>query len=128
MSNEMVFRYNYSAAQNKEVQAIRSKYLPGTESKLDELKRLDRHVQSAGMMQALTIGILGCLVFGLGMCLAMQVLGGGVVLGAFLGLCGAVIMLFAYPVYRSVFAKTKEKYKQRILELAAELSGESGKG
>lgn len=125
MNNDSVFRYNYSAAQNKEVQAIRNKYLPQQESKLDELRRLDRYVQSAGMMQALSVGILGCLIFGLGMCLAMQVIGHSVAFGAVLGICGVIIMVFAYPVYRSVFGKAKEKYKARILTLAAELCGET---
>lgn len=125
MSNNSIFRYNYSAAQSNEVQAIRDKYLPKCESKLDELKRLDRCVQSAGMIQALSVGILGCLIFGLGMCLAMQVIGHSVPFGAFLGICGVVIMIFAYPVYRSLFGKTKEKYKTRILELASELCGET---
>lgn len=126
MDNETVFQYSYSAANAKEIQAIRNKYLPREESKLDELRRLDRTVQNAGMLQALTVGILGCLVFGLGLCLAMQVIGSIPAFGVVLGIIGAVIMVFAYPVYRSVFDKTKEKYKARILELAAQLCGDQG--
>ena len=122
MNNDSVFRYSYSAKQNEEVQAIRNKYLPQTESKLDELKRLDQLVNHAGMAQALAIGILGCLVFGLGMCFAMQVIGQSVALGAFLGLWGIVAMISAYPVYRIYFRKAKETYRPRILELATELS------
>lgn len=123
MSNQVIFRYNYSAAQNKEIQAIRNRYLPKEESKYDELKRLDRCVQSAGIVQALTIGIVGCLVFGLGMCLAMQVIGNSTALGVFLGVIGVVVMIFAYPAYRMMFGKAKEKYKPRILKLATELCG-----
>lgn len=126
MNNEKVFHYNYSAVQNKEVLAIRSRYLPKEESKLDELKRLDRYVQNAGMVQSLSIGILGCLVFGLGMCLAMQVIGNSAVFGVFLGMIGVIVMIFAYPMYRMIFGKAKEKYKPRILELTAELCGEPG--
>lgn len=125
MSSEGTFHYHYSARENEEVLAIRSKYLPRQESKLEELRRLDRSVQSAGMTQSLTVGILGCLVFGLGMCLAMEVLGNHMVLGIFLGLVGMVVMIFAYPVYRGLFLKAKEQYAPRILELAAELSGEN---
>lgn len=127
MSSNSVFRYSYSAAQSKEVQAIRNKYLPQPESKLDELKRLDRCVQNAGMTKAISVGVIGCLIFGLGMCLAMQVIGQSTSLGVFLGVCGAVIMSFAYPVYRMVFEKAREKYKTRILDLASELIGEAGK-
>ena len=44
MSSELAFSYNYSAAQSREAQMIRDKYLPKEESALDELKRLDRAV------------------------------------------------------------------------------------
>ena len=59
MNNDAVFRYSYSAKQNEEVQAIRSKYLPQPEGKLDELKRLDQCVHNAGMAPSLCVGILG---------------------------------------------------------------------
>lgn len=122
MKSDTVFTLHYSAAQNQEVQAIRNKYLPRSESKLEELKRLDYTVQTAGMLQGMTTGVIGCLIFGLGMCLAMRVIGGGVVLGAVLGLLGMIVMIFAYPMYRSVFVKAKKQHTPRILELAAELA------
>ena len=124
MNNDTVFRYSYSAKQNEEVQAIRNKYLPQPESKLDELKRLDQCVQCAGIAQALVVGVLGCMIFGLGMCFAMQVIGQSVALGVFIGALGAAAMIAAYPVYRSFFRKTREKYRPRILKLAAELCGQ----
>ena len=120
------FVYNYSAKENAEVQAIRKKYLPREESKFEELKRLDYMVQSSGMVESLSAGIGGALFFGLGMCLAMQVIGEGlilIILGVLIGIAGMIGMLVAYPVYRKVFEKTKEKYLPRIFELTAELSG-----
>ena len=122
MNSENIFRYSYSAKQNSEVQAIRSKYLPREESKLEELKRLDYEVSSAGLPQSLAVGIAGCLVFGLGMCIAMEVLGGGMVLGALIAACGVAVMIAAYLIYRSHFRKAKTKHQPRILELVAELS------
>ena len=47
MGKATVFVYSYSGAANSEVLAIRKKYLR-EESKIDELKRLDREVQEAG--------------------------------------------------------------------------------
>ena len=123
---ENTFSYQYSAKENAEVQAIRKKYLPRSESKLEELKRLDEAVQASGMVESLCAGIGGLLMFGLGMCLAMQVIGSGLVMmvvGILIGIIGIVGMLIAYPVYRKVFAATKEKYAPRILQLAEELSG-----
>ena len=122
MNSESVFRYSYSAKQNPEVLEIRSKYLPREESGLEELKRLDNEVSSAGLPQSLAVGIAGCLVFGLGMCIAMEVLVGGMILGALVGICGMAIMITAYPIYRFCFRKDKIKHQPRILELVAELS------
>ena len=124
MNQETTFIYNYSAKENKEVQEIRNKYLPREESKLEELKRLDYIVQNSGMVESLCIGIGGALVFGLGMCLAMQVIGSGVfsiVLGILLGIVGMIGMIAAYPVYRKIAQKAKVEYAPRILQLTDEL-------
>lgn len=122
---ENTFSYKYSAKENAEVQAIRKKYLPKSESKLEELKRLDETVQASGIIESLCAGIGGALVFGLGMCLTMQVIGSGVftiALGVLLGIIGMAGMIVAYPIYRKVFSKTKARFAPRILELTAELS------
>ena len=127
MNQDTTFSYNYSAKENKEVQEIRKKYLPQSESKLEELKRLDRCVQESGMVESLCAGIGGLLIFGLGMCLGMQVIGSGVmaiVLGVLFAIVGVIGMFAAYPVHRRIFNKTKAKYTPRILELAAELTNE----
>ena len=125
MSSELAFSYNYSAAQSKEAQMIRDKNLPREESALDELKRLDRAVDNSGMIPALTLGIMSCLVFGLGMCFALGALPKSMVLGVLFGIIGTVGMLFAYPVHRRCICKAKETHQARILELAAQLCGET---
>ena len=125
MNQDTTFIYRYSAKENKEVQEIRQKYLPREESKFEELKRLDYMVQNSGMIESLCAGIGGALVFGFGLCLVMQVVGSGgflIALGVLLGIIGMGGMLAAYPVYRKVFDKTKQKLAPRILELTAELS------
>jgi uncharacterized membrane protein YeaQ/YmgE (transglycosylase-associated protein family) len=116
------FYYTYSAKENQEVLEIRKRYLPHEESKLDELKRLDNLVQNAGAVESLSIGIVGSLIFGLGMCLSLGVIGNMIWLGIIIGVLGAFIMLTAYPVHKKLFAKAKEKHAPRILELADELS------
>ena len=122
--NENAFSYTYSATCNQEVLNIRNKYLPREETKLEELKRLDHLVQNSGVTQSLCAGIVGCLIFGLGLCLAMEVIGQMIWLGVILGLVGGVGMLAAFPVYRKFFNKAKAQHTPRILELAAELSGQ----
>ena len=101
--NQETFIYSYSAKENKEIQEIRNKYLPREESKLDELKRLDSTVQNSGMIEALCLGIGGALIFGLGLCLAMQVIAVGEIfrmIGILIGIPGIALMILAYPVHR----------------------------
>ena len=126
--NSDTFIYNYSAKENAEVQAIRKKYMVADENSIDELRRLDALVQNAGVTEALIAGIGGLMIFGLGMCLAMQVIGEGVlpmILGILIGLVGIVGMLSAYPVYRRRYEKAKAQYSPRILELASKLSDDA---
>lgn len=119
------FSYKYSAKENEEIKEIRKKYLPKSESNLDVVKHLDAQVQKAGVVEALCIGIISSLILGLGMSMAMQVLGNGIamiLLGILVGIIGMAGMLSAYPVYRAQQRKTKEKLSPRILELIDEMA------
>lgn len=127
MNQQNTFSYSYSAPENQEVLNIRKKYLPREETKLEELKRLDQTVQNSGIVAALTLGIGSCLVFGMGMCFGLGVLGSVIWPCVPLGLIGAVGMLLAYPVYQKLFNKKKQQFTPRILELSALLSNETTK-
>ena len=122
--NENAFSYTYSAPEKQEVLNIRKKYLPREETKLEELKRLDSLVQNFGVTESLCVGMVVCLIFGLGLCLAMEVIGQLFWFGVILGLIGTAGMLAAFPIYRKSFSKAKAQHAPRILELAAELSGQ----
>lgn len=115
------FTYNYSAARNKEVESIRRKYMPHEESKLEKLKRLDYRVQMAGMIEGLCFGIIGALVFGIGMCFFLDVFAGAAWLTAILMICGTLLMIPAYPIYRRIARKTKAELTPEILRLSEEI-------
>ena len=115
------FTYNYSAARNKEVENIRRKYLHEEESKLETLKRLDYKVQSAGMIESLCIGIIGALVFGIGVCFFLDVFSGAVWLTALFMIIGTLLMIPAYPIYRRIAHRTKKKLTPEILRLSEEI-------
>ena len=115
------FSYNYSATRNKEVESIRNKYIPREESKLERLKKLDLRVQMAGTIESLCFGIVGALVFGLGMCFFLDVFAGAAWLTALLMVLGAVIMIPAYPIYRRIARKTKKELTPEILRLSEEI-------
>lgn len=121
MEGNNTFTYQYSAKQSREVEAIRKKYLPQEESKLDRLKKLDSKVQSAGMIPSLCIGVIGMLLFGIGMCFGLGVFGGAVFFKYLFGIVGIAVMLPAYPVYKYLARKTKEELTPEILQLSEEL-------
>ena len=115
------FTYNYSAVRNKEVESIRRKYLPEEENKLETLKRLDCKVQSAGMIESLCFGIIGALVFGVGMCFFLEVFAGATWITVLFMIIGTLLMIPAYPIYRRIARKTKEKLTPEILRLSEEI-------
>ncbi len=115
------FTYNYSAARNKEIERIRRKYMPHEESKLEKLKRLDYRVQMAGTIESLCFGIIGALAFGVGLCFFLDVFAGAAWLTAILMICGTLLMLPAYPIYRRIARKTKAELTHEILRLSDEI-------
>ena len=115
------FTYSYSATKNNEVENIRKKYMPREESKLERLKKLDVQVQMAGMIESLTLGIIGALVFGIGMCFFLEVFSGALWITALFMIIGALIMIPAYPIYKRISVKTKRELTPEILHLSEEL-------
>ena len=115
------FSYNYSAARNKEVESIRRKYMPEEESKLETLKKLDSRVQGAGMIESLCFGIVGALVFGIGMCFFLDVFAGAAWFSALFMIIGTLIMIPAYPIHRRIARKTKTELTPEILRLSEEI-------
>ena len=115
------FNYTYSAARNKEVENIRKKYMPKEESKLEKLKKLDLRVQMAGTIEGLCFGIIGALVFGVGLCFFLEVFTGAAWLTALLMVLGAVIMIPAYPIYKKIALKTRTELTPEILRLSEEI-------
>lgn len=115
------FTYNYSAARNKEVENIRKKYIPQEQSKIEMLKQLDNRVQTAGMIEGLCFGIIGALVFGIGMCFFLEVFAGVAWATALFMVIGTLLMIPAYPIYRHISRKTKAKLTPEILRLSEEI-------
>lgn len=77
MENKERFHYIYSAKEQEEIKAIRKKYAPSeeTEDKMAQLRRLDAGVYSKATTVSLVVGIIGTLMMGLGMSLAMTDIG-----------------------------------------------------
>jgi hypothetical protein len=123
------FEYKYSALSSEErleIESIRRRYLKDSsgEGRAAELKRLDFYVRSFPMAVAISLGVIGMCIFGLGMALVLEF--DMMVLGIVLGVAGALVLAPANLVYNKLTAFQKKKYGQRILDISAELLGKDG--
>jgi len=120
------FEYTYSAQQQQEVEAIRKKYLPKEEDKMEKLRRLHYSATQKAQAASIAIGVLGTLILGTGMSLCMTDLGAGwghmaMVIGILVGILGLVMVALAYPLYNRVLRKERQRIAPEILRLSEEL-------
>lgn len=122
MNHSETFHYTYSAKQQEEIETIRQKYLPKEENKMEQLRKLDESATKPGTIAALAVGIISALILGVGMCCTMvwaeKYFATGIVLGI-LGLSGVGA---AFPLYRYITEKKREKIAPEIMRLTEELS------
>ena len=106
------------------IKSINNKYKEEEKSsnKLNRLIALDKSVTKAGMVWALTLGIIGILIFGLGMCLCL--LWTKYVLGILVGIVGVVLMSLAIPVRIKAMLKKRNEVSKEILDLSSEMLSE----
>ena len=106
-------------------ESIAKDYAPKESSKLVALKKLDNKAKLPATIFTYTWGIVSALVFGTGMCLAMQVIGSGLaglVLGIVVGIIGMIGCGVNYPIYKKMLEKGKAKYAYEIVQLAREIA------
>lgn len=101
---------------------IAEEYSKKSDSKVIALKKLDRKAKLPAEIFTYSFGIIGALILGVGMCLAMGVIGAGtvafMVAGIIIGAIGIAMVSVNYPVYKKMLAKNKQKYAFEIMELA----------
>jgi uncharacterized membrane protein YeaQ/YmgE (transglycosylase-associated protein family) len=115
------FNYTYSADRQAEIDRIRKKYYQDSETdKLTQLRQLDKKVGSIPTMVSIVLGVIGSLVLGLGMYFTMTL--DLMLLGIIIGVLGICIIVSAYPIYKHVLKKQREKYAPIILQLTDELT------
>ncbi len=102
-------------------EAIAKEYAPKKSSKIVALKKLDAKAKLPANIFAYTFGIATTLLAGLGMSLAMKVIGGTTAF-IILGIIGFAGCGITYPVYKKLLEKSKSKYAFEIVELAKEIS------
>lgn len=123
-NKQNTFQYTYSAKQQEEIRRIRKKYLPQekTEDKMEQLRRLDQRAAKKGTILSIILGVLGCLLLGVGMCCTMLWAESWFIPGVILGVIGIAAVAAAYPLYTRITRKEREKIAPQILKLTEELS------
>ncbi len=130
--NKGTFNYTYSAAQEREVEAIRQKYAEDTTpievDKMEQLRRLDAGVTNKASVVAMCMGIISALIMGFGMSLIMTDLAdkiglsSPIVFGVIIGVVGMVGIIAAYPIYQVILKRERKRKAPQILKLTEELS------
>lgn len=123
------FNYAYYAKRQNEVERIKSKYVPKEEDKMETLLRLDRTVTNNASLASIIVGTVGTLVLGGGMSLIMTDIAdtlnmsftSALIVGVSIGILGIALTALAYPTYKAVLRREREKHAPEILSLAAEL-------
>lgn len=126
------FYYSYSAPtedERREIEGIRSQYTAksAADAKLAYVKKLDKKVRGIPKAAALTLGIVGILIFGGGLTLCLEgTFYGALVLGVVISAVGVAVMACAKPLHTALSCRLKKKYGDTILKLTSELLGEEG--
>lgn len=125
------FNYTYSAKEQEEIKRIRKKYAAPeeTEDKMAQLRRLDAGVTQKASVISLVFGVIGALILGFGMSLAMtdlgEILGSyrgmAMLFGIVIGIVGIVLVSLAYPLYNRIVKKEREKIAPEIIRLTDDL-------
>ena len=128
MNEQFNFKYTApSQEERKEIDSIRRQYLSQEhlETKMERLRRLDALVKNTSIIWALVLGVVGTLIFGLGLTMILEwnIWFWGIMVMLF----GSVPMAIAYPVYKLALNKGKAKYGDEILRLSEELLNENEK-
>lgn len=120
-NNNQSFNYSYDASRKEELEMIKAKYTPAVESKMDQLRRLDKKAEKKGMMVSITVGTLSMLLFGFGLS-CVTVWDRLFILGIVAGIIGFAGMGIAYMLYNVITKNERERMAPEILKLVQELS------
>ena len=105
-------------------ESIAKDYAPKESSKIAALKKLDNKAKLPATIFTYSLGIVSSLVFGTGMCLAMNIIGGTtpfMIIGVCVGLVGIAMVSSNYAIYHKILSNRKNKYSSQIIEKSNQL-------
>lgn len=132
MNAKEEFSYSYKPLDQdvrKEVLSIKEQYSGQKKalSKVERLRKLDAKVKNPALIWSLVLGIVGILMFGVGMTIGLEMdrLGNTrYILASIIGALSIIPMGISYPLYKKILEKKKQKYKDEIIKLSDEILAE----
>ena len=93
---------------------------------MEQLRKLHAVPTQKAQSASIAVGVIGALVMGTGMSLAMTGIGAALgssamLLGIVIGVAGMVLVALAYPVYNRILKKERQRIAPEILRLTDEL-------
>ncbi len=124
MNDNNKFEYTYRALNENEkrtIESIKSQYdvkASAPASAYDQIVRLDKKIKRTANAVSIIVGILGALIFGLGLAMVLewQIYFWGVLVS----LIGSVPVGLAYLAYYLSLRLGRKKHRERILALSKE--------
>ena len=105
-------------------QKIRTQYMEKENSELDTLRKLDSKVKRPANVFAYVFGSVSAIIMGAGMSMVMTDIGATLGMtdvmapGIVIGICGIIMAIFNYPIYKAFLSRRKKKYGDEILKLS----------
>ncbi len=112
------------------VQKIRTQYTGKENSRLEDLKALDKKVKRPANIFSYVFGSVSAIVMGSGMSLVMTEIGEKVgisnpmPIGIAVGVIGMLMAIINYPIYKKILNGRKNKYADQIIKLSNEIIAE----
>ncbi|MBQ8545582.1 MAG: hypothetical protein IJ437_01440 [Clostridia bacterium] len=124
MNDENKFEFTYKALTENErstVESIKDQYRTKTkdEQAYERIIHLDRKIKNTAQAVALAVGVVGALIFGLGM--SMVLAWDIYVWGIIVAILGTPFIALAPILNKLLLKKGKEKHGEEILSLSEEL-------
>ncbi|MBO5338136.1 MAG: hypothetical protein J6A96_00390 [Clostridia bacterium] len=122
--NENKFEFTYKApteSERRTIESIRSQYEEKSKAEGDyeRLVKLDKKVRVLPTILSITLGVIGLLIFGLGLTMVLE--WDLIAWGVLVAIVGAIPMGIAPFLHKSLLQKNKKKYGDEILELSEKL-------
>lgn len=109
--------------EKKYASKLQEEYSEKVPGDVDKLKKLDEKVKLPANVFAYTFGIIGALVLGVGMCLAMKVIGDMFALGIVVGIAGIAMVSVNYFIYKAILKSRRNKYAGEVISLSNNIIG-----